>query len=100
MHDMFVLYNQPEYPDTFDLHYASTHVPLVRQLPLLQDFTWGKVSKEEPESYYLVARLTYDSQEDAEASMASDAGQATVDDLANFAQAGATVLNVPRTGIQ
>jgi len=98
MYDLFVLYNRPEDSEAFDRHYASTHVPLVRELPLLQDFTWGKVSAEETDGYYLVARLTYASKADADVSMASQAGAASVADLANFAQAGATVLNVPRAG--
>ncbi|WP_139007338.1 EthD family reductase [Arthrobacter crystallopoietes] len=100
MHDLFVLYNQPQDRESFDRHYTSTHIPLVRQLPLLQDFTWGKVSAEETDGYYQVARLTYVSRQDADASMASEAGEASVADLVNFAQAGATVLNVPRAGQQ
>jgi uncharacterized protein (TIGR02118 family) len=96
MHDLFVLYNHPQDPEAFDRHYTSVHVPLVRDLPLLQDFTWGKVTVDGPGAHYVVARLTYDSKADANASMASQAGAASVADLANFAQAGATVLNVPR----
>lgn len=98
MHDLFVLYNQPQDPEAFDRHYISTHIPLVQELPLLQDFTWGKVAREDAGGCYLVARLTYASKADADASMASQAGAASVADLANFAQAGATVLNVPRAG--
>ncbi|WP_139007350.1 EthD family reductase [Arthrobacter crystallopoietes] len=96
MHDIFVLYNRPKDPEAFDRHYISTHVPLVRKLPLLQDFTWGKVAADAPDAHYLVARLTYASKADADNSLASVAGRASVQDLENFAQAGATVLNVPR----
>ncbi|TJY66179.1 EthD family reductase [Arthrobacter sp. CAU 1506] len=100
MYDLFVLYNRPEDLDIFDRHYTTTHIPLVRQLPLLQDFTWGKVAEKEANGYYVIARLTYASKEEADASMASEAGQASVADLANFAHAGATVLSVPRAGQQ
>ncbi|AUI53826.1 EthD family reductase [Arthrobacter crystallopoietes] len=96
MHDLYVLYNQPQDRESFDRHYTSKHIPLVRQLPLLQDFTWGKVAADAPDAHYLVARLTYASKADADNSLASVAGRASVQDLENFAQAGATVLNVPR----
>jgi len=100
MHDLFVLYHRPEDFQAFDRHYESTHVPLVRQLPRLQEFTWGKVDPEDPQGCYLVARLTYASKDDADASLASAPGVASVEDLSNFAQAGVTVLNVPRVGGQ
>lgn len=94
MHDVIVLYNQPVDPAAFDAHYTGTHVPLVHELPDLVEFTWGKVAGSD--GYYVVARLTYANADDAAASMASDPGKASVEDLANFAQAGVTVLNVGR----
>lgn len=97
MHDIFVLYNKPQDQEAFDRHYESTHVGLVGELPLLKEFTWGKVVGDEHDCY-LVARLTYASKPEADASLASEAGRASVADLANFAHAGATVMNVPRIG--
>ncbi|MFJ6313578.1 EthD family reductase [Pseudarthrobacter oxydans] len=97
MHDVFVLYNHPDRPQEFDAHYRDVHSPLVNELPKLREFTWGKPS-EDDRSYYVVARLTYDSAADAAESMASPAGQKSVDDLANFAGAGVTVLNTTRAG--
>lgn len=93
MHDVIVLYNLPTDTEAFDAHYRSTHVPLVDALPQLREFAWGKVVDGD---HYVVARMTYDTSEEAAASMASPAGVAAVDDLANFAQAGVTVLNVVR----
>jgi uncharacterized protein (TIGR02118 family) len=98
MHDLFILYRRPEDPQAFDRHYESTHVPLVRDLPLLQEFTWGKVEAGQAEDCYLVARLSYSSKEDADTSLASQAGLASVGDLANFAHTGVSVMNVPRSG--
>jgi uncharacterized protein (TIGR02118 family) len=95
MHDVVVLYNQPESADAFDAHYRDTHVPLVHALPKLVEFSWGKATDDEA-PYYVVARLTYASAEDAAESMASGPGRASVEDLANFAGAGVTVLNVAR----
>lgn len=97
MHDVFVLYNQPSSPDGFDEHYQKTHLPLVHKLPRLRDFTWGK-SRDTDASYYVVARLTYDNAEDAAESLGSPEGRESVDDLANFADAGVTVVNVSRNG--
>jgi uncharacterized protein (TIGR02118 family) len=41
---------------------------------------------------YLIAELEFDSAADAQAALSSSEGQAASADLANFAQAGATVL--------
>ncbi len=98
MHDVIVLYNHPDDPDAFDIHYRTTHIPLVEQLPLLSEFSWGKVAADDGDTsgYYAVARLTYASAADAEESLGSPAGRASVEDLANFAAAGVAVLNVNR----
>ncbi|GAB6987799.1 EthD family reductase [Nocardioides pyridinolyticus] len=95
MHDVIVLYNHPESPEEFDAHYRGVHAPLVDALPDLREFAWGKPSEEDA-AFYVVARLTYDSAQRAADSLASEAGQRSVEDLANFAGAGVTVLNVSR----
>lgn len=97
MHDVIVLYNQPTSSEDFNRHYQNTHVGLVHQLPKLREFTWGKAVDPDA-SYYVVARLTYANAEDAAESMASAKGRESVEDLANFASAGVTVLNVARHG--
>ncbi|WP_423184994.1 EthD family reductase [Arthrobacter sp. NyZ413] len=97
MHDVFVLYNHPDLPQEFDAHYRDVHASLVNALPNLREFTWGKPS-EDGAGYYVVARLTYDSAFEAADSLASEAGKKSVDDLANFAGAGVTVLNITRAG--
>ncbi|ART71490.1 hypothetical protein BTO20_25695 [Mycobacterium dioxanotrophicus] len=95
MHDVIVLYNRPAAPDAFDAYYRDTHIPLVHKLPMLREFSWGKVTDQDS-PFYVLARLSYASSEDAAASLTSVPGKAAVDDLANFADAGVTVLNVPR----
>ncbi len=95
MHDVIILYNHPLDPEAFDNHYRNVHIPLVRALPHLKDFVWGKPS-DAVAGYYLVARLTYESSDDAARSLKTPEGIASVDDLSNFAAAGVTVLNVPR----
>lgn len=97
MHDVIVLYSYPQDPAAFDAHYRDIHIPLVYKLPQLREFSWGIVDRDDHDSgYYLVARLTYASAAEAAESMASPAGKASVNDLANFAGAGVTVLNVAR----
>ncbi len=96
MHDVIVLYNLPNDTEAFDAHYRGTHAPLVDALPNLREFAWGKVDDPTSAGYYLMARMTFRDPAEAAESMASPAGQATVADLANFAQAGVTVLNVAR----
>lgn len=99
MHDVIVLYKHPADPAAFDAHYRQTHVPLVDKLPELREFAWGHVTDADRQAdTYLVARMTYADADAAAQSMASPAGEAAVDDLANFAGAGATVLNVTRDG--
>lgn len=98
MYDMIILYSVPQDPAVFDAYYTTEHARLVGELPLLREFSWGKAENPEETGCYLVARLTYASAEDAQESMASEAGQASVKDLENFAQAGVQVINVLRGG--
>ncbi|MCW2537188.1 MAG: hypothetical protein JWQ26_2887 [Modestobacter sp.] len=97
MYDVVVLYDRPTDPAAFDEHYRQVHVPLVEAMPLVAEFTWGKVEPTDPAGTYVVARMTYRSAEDAATSLSGPEGQAAVADLATFAQAGVQVLNVPRT---
>jgi len=48
----------------------------------------------EPSSYYRVSQMSYDSVADLRAGIASDDGQSTITDLANFATGGASLLIV------
>jgi uncharacterized protein (TIGR02118 family) len=47
-----------------------------------------------PSPYYRVSQMSYDSVDDLRAGIASDDGQSTIADLANFATGGATLLIV------
>lgn len=98
MYDLIVLYAVPEDVEAFDHHYTNIHIKLVEALPFLKAFSWGKVEDAHEAGFYLVARLTFASAGDAQDAMASEAGQVSVKDLENFAQAGVRVLNVPRAG--
>jgi len=90
-----VLYNHPADTAAFDEYYFGTHIPIASKLPGLRSCI---VSSEPPrlmagnQAPYLIAELEFDSMADVQAAMGSAVGQATVADLANFAQAGVAVL--------
>lgn len=90
-----VLYGQPAQPDVFENYYVHTHLPLVADMQGIQraELTVfaAAVDGSLPE-YYRMAELYFDSQEQMESVLSSDAGKAAVADISNFATGGATVL--------
>ncbi|MCE0764064.1 EthD family reductase [Pseudonocardia kujensis] len=90
-----VLYNPPADAAAFDKHYDEVHAPLAAKLPNLESFTIvrpGPGPDGSAPQYHLIATLTFDSAEAMQASMGGPEGKAATDDLANFAQAGVTIL--------
>lgn len=86
-----VLYGHPLDPDAFDRYYYETHIPLAKKMEGLKGWTIGKCQSADPEEdppYYMIVALYAETREDMEAILASPAGQATVDDVANFATGG------------
>lgn len=97
MKRIIVQYGPPEDPAAFDAHYASTHIPLTKAMPHLAGFeiSRGPVAcSDEEQPIYLTAILTYVSQADLEASLASETGQAAVADVTNFATGGVTLITI------
>ena len=98
MFQITVLYAHPADKTAFDKHYSDVHIPLVAKVPGLQRYT---VSYPVPgpdgaaPAYYLVAVLEFADGAAAAAGMGSPEGKATAADLANFAQAGVTLLQGP-----
>jgi uncharacterized protein (TIGR02118 family) len=98
VYQLTVLYNHPEDPATFDKHYDGVHAPLAATMPGLRRFS---VSRPAPgpdgskPAYYLVAVLEFEDEAAFGATMTSPEGQAAQADLANFAQAGFTMLVGP-----
>ena len=92
---LLVLYNQPADPAIFDRYYYETHVPIAKRIPGLRSYT---VSAAKPAmvagsfSPHMIAELEFDSMPALQAAMASPEGQAAAADVANFAQAGVTLL--------
>jgi uncharacterized protein (TIGR02118 family) len=92
---LVVLYGPPADPAAFDEYYAGTHAGLAAKLDGVKKFEAAHVVATpdgSPPPYHLMAELWFDSAEELQATMASDAGQAVSGDLANFATGGATFL--------
>jgi uncharacterized protein (TIGR02118 family) len=91
---ILALYNPPADPAAFDKYYRETHIPIAKRIPGLRscDISTAPPRVATGNPIYLVGQLTFDSLADIDAAFASPEGKATVDDLANFAHAGVTVL--------
>ncbi|MBV9050490.1 MAG: EthD family reductase [Solirubrobacterales bacterium] len=90
-----VLYGHPSDPAAFENYYANNHRPLVAKVPNLQRFEAGRIigtPDGSEASFYRVAELWFNGQEELQAAMSSPEGQETAGDLPNFATGGATVL--------
>ena len=77
----------PVDPEAFERHYVGTHAPLVRDLPGLRAYEYGRAltnfDGSEPDAFWVVS-LTFDSEEAMHASFASAAGQKTTADMPSF----------------
>ena len=94
MATLLVLYNMPSDPKVFDDYYFSTHLPLAKKIPGLRSYQVNASpigTPSGPSPYHLIATLSFDSMEAIVAAFASDEGKAAAADLANFAQAGASL---------
>lgn len=92
---LVVLYGQPDDPTAFEEHYTSVHVPLATEIPGVSRFeaSRGVGTPDGGQSpYFRMAELWYESQDALESSMASEQGQAAVNDIPTFATGGATVF--------
>lgn len=94
-YQLVVVYHQPTDADAFDRHYAETHAPLASTLPGLRSYTTVSPDPgaDGKRAEHLVATLTFDDAEAFRAAMGSEAGQAAVGDLGNFASGGATIVS-------
>jgi uncharacterized protein (TIGR02118 family) len=82
-----ITFGPPTDPDAFERHYVETHAPLVRSLPGLHAYQYGRAldnfDGSPPDAFWVVS-LTFDDAAAMHASFASPAGQRTVDDMPNF----------------
>jgi uncharacterized protein (TIGR02118 family) len=92
---LVVLYGLPADSDAFERHYADTHAGLATAVPGLRRFEAARGIATPDGSdlpYQRIAELTFDDVEALQAGMASDEGQAAVNDIPNFATGGVTIF--------
>ncbi|MFV0457502.1 MAG: EthD family reductase [Actinomycetales bacterium] len=93
MYHVVALYHHPADEAEFVAHYEGTHAKLARQMPGLASYVYGPCSSPDgsPPSHFFVAVQSWDSKEAAQASLASQEGQAATADMPNVAAAGVDV---------
>ena len=94
MHVLTVCYGHPADPAAFDAYYTSTHVPLAEKIPGMASFTYrhcASLDGSQP-PYYLIAELSFPSQEAMKAAHGLARGQAAGADVPNFATGGVTMF--------
>jgi len=82
-----ITFGPPADRDAFERHYVEVHAPLVRALPGLRAYEYGRAltnfDGSAPDAAWVVS-LTFDDEQAMHAAFASVEGRRTVDDMANF----------------
>ena len=79
------LYETPADPGAFDRHYRQIHIPLLRQLPGLRQYTVSRdVAVLHGAPCYLIAELEWDTMDELRGAFASPEGRATAGDAARL----------------
>ncbi len=84
---LIALYKTPDDQAAFDQHYRDVHTPLVKKMPGLRKLEVARITGApigEPK-HHLIAEMYFDSQEAANAALASAEGKSTARDLMSFA---------------
>jgi uncharacterized protein (TIGR02118 family) len=94
---LIALYNVPDDPDAFDVHYRDVHSGIVARYPNIRDVRLTKPVgvAGRPAPFHLMAEMTFDSAADLDAALMSEAGAESARDLRNFAGAGVTLFVAP-----
>jgi uncharacterized protein (TIGR02118 family) len=94
LHVLTVCYGHPTDPAAFDAYYTSTHAPLAEKIPGMTSFTYRHCASPDGSQppYFLIAELSFPSQEVMGASLATPEAQAATADVPNFATGGVTIF--------
>lgn len=95
MFKVTVLYGEPTDPAAFEQYYFEQHLSIAARIPNVARVETAKVAGTPDGSappYYRIADLWFHDIETLQASMGSPEGRKTVEDLANFATGGVSVL--------
>jgi uncharacterized protein (TIGR02118 family) len=95
MYKVTVLYKYTDNVEEFEKYYQEKHLPLARLMPSVSKLELTKFEAGpdmgKPE-YYRMAEIYFSSHEVMQESMGSHESQTAIDDLANFATKGVTIL--------
>src|SRR5262245_28960392 len=94
---LIALYHPPDDPAAFDAHYRDVHTPIVERYPNLRGTRLSKPAgvAGRPSPYHLMAEMIFDTDDDLDEAISSDAGADSARDLRNFAGAGVTMFVAP-----
>lgn len=95
MQKLTVLYGHPTDVETFETYYKEKHLPLAATMEGVAKLELTKLlgtPDGQKADYYRMAELYFTSMEQMQETMSSPEGQATVDDLSNFATGGVNVI--------
>ena len=90
-----VLYGRPTDVEGFEKYYSEKHLPLAATMEGVAKLEITKLlgtPDGQKADYYRMAELYFTSAEQMQETMSSPEGQATVDDLSNFATGGVNVM--------
>lgn len=96
MAKLVILYCHPKDPAAFEDYYTHRHIPYATEnMPNVIDAENLRVTRApdtDTPPFYRVSWLAYADLSDLQAGITSEAGQAVLGDLENFATGGATIL--------
>lgn len=91
--DLVALYAQPDDPAAFDKAYFETHVPLIRQVPGLEDIQVKRIQRTlMGDGCYMLAVMQFRDEESLKTAMRSPEMQAAGDNLNGFAEGLVTLM--------
>jgi uncharacterized protein (TIGR02118 family) len=95
MYKLTVLYGHPTDVEIFETYYKENHLPLAATMEGVAKLELTKLlgtPDGKKADYYRMAELYFSNIEQMQETMSSPEGQATVDDLSNFATGGVNVM--------
>jgi len=95
MQKLTVLYGHPTDVEAFEKYYTEKHLPLAATMEGVAKLEITKLlgtPDGQKADYYRMAELYFTSVDQMQETMSSPEGQATVDDLSNFATGGVNVI--------
>jgi len=85
---LIALYATPRYPESFDVAYFNTHIPLIKNVPGLQSVESSKLTKVivGEKAPYMITTMTFESKESMLAGLNSEEMKTAGENLDSFAK--------------